>query len=119
MPGARWWQGSNPCVCAGANSFCDLRSCGPGGEEAKDFAHNAVGLICLEQELGVGGTIENDQFFWLGRFHVLFANSGESGTIFVCVIAGHENQAARARMRARMVQTVPLLGAWAGSALTV
>ena len=45
-------------------------------EKAEDLAHHAVRLIRLEEKLGVGGAIKNDQLFWFGRFFVLLANRG-------------------------------------------
>ncbi len=62
------------------------------GNKLEDFAHNALCLIGLEQKLSVRRAVKNDQSFWLGRFPILLANSGESRAILVRVMACHDKQ---------------------------
>jgi hypothetical protein len=57
------------------------------GKEAEDFAHDAVGLVCLEEILGVGGAFENDEGFWLGSSVVLLLNAGETWAVTAGVVA--------------------------------
>lgn len=53
----------------------------------EDFTHDAVGLVCLEEILGVGGAFENDQGFGLESFVVLLLKAREAGAVTACVVA--------------------------------
>src|SRR5262249_34272209 len=63
-----------------------------GGKEAEDFAHYAVCLIGLEEELCMCGAVKNDQLLGLGSYFVIRANPGEPWTIATFVIASHDEQ---------------------------
>jgi hypothetical protein len=62
-------------------------------EETKDFAHHAIALIGLEEELSVRRSIEDDQFLRLGGFLVLCANSGEARPVSARVLLGDNEKA--------------------------
>jgi hypothetical protein len=76
--------------CGGARRTGGVRATRSGslrGEEVEDFTHDAAGLVCLEEILGVGGAFENDQGFGLGSFVVLLLNARKAGAVTTCVVS--------------------------------
>ena len=60
-----------------------------GSQESNDFASQALGLIGIEEELGVGFAIEDDELFGFGRQIVLGLDPNEAGNIaWADVVAG-------------------------------
>src|SRR5271167_3920793 len=62
------------------------------GEKAEDLVHRSVRLIRLEEKLGMGGAIQNNQLFWFGGLLVLCADSGETRSVSAGIVTCHDEQ---------------------------
>mgnify|MGYP003578961996 CR=1 FL=1 len=60
------------------------------GKEAQDLGHQTLSLIRRENELRMGGAFEDHQFFRVGGFLILLANSGEPQSGVVRVVAAYD-----------------------------
>ena len=82
-------------VASSRNGSLPARTCRRrefSGKESKNFMHDSLSLVCLEEELCMRGAIQDNQLFRLGSLLILCANSREPEPISVGVIASHNEQ---------------------------
>ena len=64
------------------------------GQEMEDFVQEARALRGVEEELGVGGTFEDDELLRLLGFFVVVGDAGQAGAVSAGVVSGEDEELA-------------------------